>query len=279
MISGFVLAKKGEKISKSRGNGNDNLEPARLVAAHSSDALRYWAGNAKLGTDTFFSPEDLAVSKRFITKLWNASKFAISHLGDMDFSYIPSLLPVDRWIIARTDETILKACALLDKYEAGDARHEIDELFWKDFCDYYIEIAKERLYQPNLHGIEERRSGQYALYYTLFNILKLYAIFVPHITEYIYQGFFRQREKEKSIHLTLWEKPKTPCTEIIAFGEALKDAVAAVRKYKSENRLSMSAEIEVMTINANVDIIPLFKQTEGDLLACSRAEHIEYHIN
>ena len=275
MISGFVLAKKGEKISKSKNNSD--FSPAGLIAAHSADAIRYWAANARLGTDTFFSPEDLALSKRFITKLWNASKFAISHLQDIDLSDIPGLLPVDRWILARTDETIRKASALLKEYETGSARHEIDDLFWKDFCDNYIEIVKERLYRPDLHGEAARKSGQYALYHTLLNILKLYAVYVPHITEYIYQEFFRAYEKEISIHLLCWKQPGEREERLLEFGRILEDAIADMRRYKSENNLSMRAEIDAMTIAAPEDLLPLFRQTQKDLLACSRAKEICYN--
>ncbi|WP_313886478.1 class I tRNA ligase family protein [Bacillus sp. SD088] len=116
---------------------------------------------------------------------------------------------MDRWIVERTNETIKKAAVWLNEYEIGSARHELDELFWKDFCDNYIEIVKSRLYKPELHGYVERRSGQYALYYSLLNILKMYAIYIPHITEYIYQQFFKQHEKTASIHLLKWEKVNT----------------------------------------------------------------------
>ena len=91
MINGFVLAKKGEKISKSKGNSD--LTPVTLISTHSADALRYWAASARLGTDTFFDAEELRLLRRFITKLWNASKFAISHLEDIDLSRDPALLP------------------------------------------------------------------------------------------------------------------------------------------------------------------------------------------
>lgn len=275
MVSGFVLAKKGEKISKSKNNSD--FSPTGLIAAHSADAIRYWAANAKLGTDTFFSPEDLTLSKRFITKLWNASKYAISHLQDINFSDIPELLPVDQWILARTDETIRRAAALLNEYETGSARHEIDDLFWKDFCDNYIEIAKERLYRPDLHGEQARRSGQYALYHTLLNILKLYAVYVPHITEYIYQEFFRTYEKETSIHLMCWKQPAERDDRLLEFGNILEAAIADMRRYKSENNLSMRAETDAMTITAPAYLLPLFRRTQKDLLACSKAKKICYN--
>jgi valyl-tRNA synthetase len=96
MISGFVLAKRGEKISKSKNNASSS--PTYLIETHSADVLRYWAANSKLGTDTFFSEEELKPVKRFTTKLWNAAKFVTSHLEDMDHTQTPDLMPVDQWI-------------------------------------------------------------------------------------------------------------------------------------------------------------------------------------
>ena len=273
MICGFVLAKKGEKISKSKSN--NEYEPHHLISTYSADVLRYWTAGARLGTDTFFATDELNIPKRFITKLYNASKFAISHLEDMDRSADYKLLPVDKWIIERTNETVKKAAKLLYDYEIGSARHEIDELFWKDFCDNYIEIAKERLYQPDIHGVEERRGAQFAIYYTLLNILKLYSIYVPHITEYIYQEFFKAYESEKSIHLLKWEKPENIDTAIIDFGEKLKDVISEMRKYKTENNLSMRAEMDCLKINTD-GFGDWFKQTEKDLQACSHAKTIEF---
>lgn len=276
MICGFVLAKKGEKISKSKNNSG--LEPRELIKVNSADAIRYWSANSKLGTDTFFGVEDLKISKRFITKLWNASKFAISHLQDYEKSEIKDLLPVDRWIIERVNETTKNVRELLNNYEIGSARHEIDDLFWKDFCDYYLEIVKDRLYKPEIHGEEERRSGQYALYYSLLNILKLYAIYVPHITEYIYQEFFRKYEETKSIHKNLWIKDCEVDKDIIAFGEILKDTIGEVRKYKSEKNLSMKTEIEEVIINCTEKEQELFRKTEKDIKACCKTEIVKYDI-
>lgn len=209
MISGFVLAKPGEKISKSRKNAVSS--PMDLIDMHSADAIRYWSANSKLGTDTFFSEDELKISKRFINKLYNAAKFAIMQLKDFtkpEQYEGEKLLPVDRWILQRVNETTSKVIRLLEDYEIGQARHEIDDLFWKDFCDYYIEIAKERLYQPEKHGAEQRYSGQIALYHSLLGILKLYAIYTPYVTEYIYQDFYRNHEKKISLHQTFWRTKK-----------------------------------------------------------------------
>lgn len=273
MICGYVLAKKGEKISKSKGNGE--FDPKRLIETCSADVLRYWTSGARLGTDTFFSADELAGAKRFITKLWNASKFAVSRLQDMDFSRVPPLLPVDRWIMERTKETVVKSAGLLYAYEIGSARHEIDELFWKDFCDHYIEIVKERLYQPDIYGIQACKSGQYALYYVLLNILKLYAIYTPHITEYLYQEFFKRYEKEKSIHLLKWENPIAIDEELIHFGEQLKSVISDMRKKKSEKNLSMLAEMKLWEIDTG-GYENWFREMEDDLKACSHAKKVKF---
>ena len=277
MVCGFVLAKKGEKISKSKSNAG--LSPKALIENHSADAIRYWAASSKLGTDTFFSTDELGISKRFITKLWNASKFTISHLQDLDLHAEASFLPVDRWIIERCRQTTNNARYLLDRYETGSARHEIDEFFWKDFCDYYLEIVKGRLYQPEIHGYEGRRAAQHALYYCMLNILKLYAIYVPHITEYIYQQFFRQHEGTISLHMLRWEQETAVADDIILFGEKLKEVISETWKYKTENALSRVEEVEAVAINTDPKLAELFRLSVADIKACLRAKKVNITIS
>ncbi len=276
MVCGFVLAKKGVKISKSKSNSE--LSPKLLIETHSADAIRYWAANSKLGTDTFFSIDELGIAKRFITKLWNAAKFSISHLQDIKTDADMELMPVDRWIIERCKQTAINARRYFEQYEIGSARHEIDEFFWKDLCDYYLEIVKERLYQPEVHGYKERQSAQHALYYCMLNVLKLYAVYVPHITEYIYQEFFRQFESSISIHNLCWETNESVDNEMILFGEKLKNVIAETRKYKSENAMSIKTEIEEITIEADEKFRELFKQTINDIRACCRSKKITLNI-
>ena len=278
MICGFVLAKKGEKISKSKSNAE--LSPKALIENHSADAIRYWAASSRLGTDTFFSPDDLGISKRFITKLWNAAKFSISHLQAIDpASRVDIILPVDRWIMERCRQTANNARSYLDRCEIGAARHEIDDFFWKDFCDYYLEIVKGRLYQPEIYGYDERRSAQHALYYCMLNILKLYAIYVPHITEYIYRQFFRQHEGVISVHKLQWEPESAVNDDVILFGEKLKEVISETWKFKTENALSRVEEVETVTINTDSKFAELFNQTATDIKACLRAKSVNLIIN
>ncbi len=303
MICGYVLAKKGEKISKSKNNSG--LSPSELIEAHSADIIRYWAANSRLGTDTFFAADELGIARRFITKLWNAVKFATFHLEDFEPGAIKiiseaqsfatkvenstetlpparreiRLLPVDCWIIERCRETISKTAKLLERYEIGLARHEADDFFWKDLCDYYLEIVKERLYQPEKHGYEERCSAQYALYYCILNVLKLYAVYVPHITEYLYQEFFRGREGTISIHKLIWEKIEFIDENIISFGERLKEIISDTRKYKSENSLSMKTEIDKVFIECAGIHTESFQKTIGDIKACCGAREVEIKLS
>lgn len=274
MISGYVLAKPGEKISKSKGNAGSS--PMALIETHSADAIRYWAAGSKLGTDTFFSEEELKISKRFLHKLYNAARFAILQLEDFTkpARYDQSeLLPVDRWILQRVNETTQKAAKLLEDYEIGQARHEIDNLFWRDFCDYYIEIVKERLYQPEKHGASQRTSGQIGVYYGLLGILKLYAIYTPYMTEYIYQDFYKAHEKELSLHQTLWTTGDTQ-SDILAFGTHLEGVIAQVRKEKSEKQLSMKEPIPKLLISCPMGLRGFYEKSLGDIMACTGAGRI-----
>ena len=276
MISGYVLAKPGEKISKSKNNAGNS--PMALVETHSADAIRYWAANSKLGTDTFFSAEELKISKRFLNKLYNAARFVSLQLKDFTkpAPYDEAgLLPVDRWILQRVNETTLKAARLLEDYEIGQARHEIDNLFWRDFCDYYIEIVKERLYQPMKHGAAQRYSGQIAVYYGLLGILKLYAIYTPYMTEYIYQNFYRQYEKEISLHQTLWITRQVQ-DEYLAFGAHLENVIAQVRKSKSEKQMSMKDSLPELVISCPESLREFYEKSLGDIMACTGAEKIVF---
>ncbi|MBQ8639361.1 MAG: valine--tRNA ligase [Lachnospiraceae bacterium] len=297
MISGFVLAKPGEKISKSKNSGPDS--PIHLIETHSADAIRYWAANSKLGTDTFFSEDELKISKRFLNKLYNAARFAVMQLEDFrktesgtgendpdgtenreprrsgetaEWSGL-ELLPVDSWILQRVNETTIRVKELLDAFEVGQARHEIDHLFWSDFCDYYIEIAKERLYQPQKHGEQQRYSGQIALYYSLLGILKLYAVYTPFITEHIYQEFYRKFEPELSIHQTCWTTTALE-RSYLEFGEHLKTVIADVRKEKTEKQMSMKDGISELVVTCPKKFKEYYRKTEKDLKACTGADTI-----
>jgi valyl-tRNA synthetase len=297
MICGFVLAKKGEKISKSKDNAT--LSPNALIEKYSADAIRYWAANAKLGTDTMFAEDELQTAKRFITKLWNAAKFVLMHLEDYEMQEIEytKLMPIDRWILEKHSEMQDKVIKYMNEYEVGSARHEIDEYFWKDFCDNYLEIVKDRVYKPEVHGSKNRLSAQYALYHSFLGILKIYAVYVPHIVEEIYQAFFKRFEKSASIHSTTWSTRMVSITGnlnntgnigdtgitgkkldkiILKYGEIMKEILVKIRKYKSDKNLSLKTELESILITTSDENILFLKMTVKDLHACTGAKSIKF---
>lgn len=277
MLSGIVYAKPGEKISKSKNNAT--LSPQQLIEKCTADYIRYGTANVKLGTDTYFDEQDVIdVSKRFINKLWNSCKFVLSHLHDFNINEKVELLPIDKWIVEKTNKTIKEAQNYLNNYEVALARKVIDEFFWGDFCDNYIEIVKDRLYKPEVHGVENRKSGQHAIFYALFNLLKMYSIYIPHLTEYIYLKGFKDFVGEKSIHLTLWPQIDSLNEEILDFGKIVVDVVGETRKYKTQNGLSMRTEMEKIEVNAPKKYEEYLKATEKDLIACTSAQRIEYNL-
>ncbi len=243
VISGFVLDPKGEKMSKSKGNV---VKPQTIIEKYGADAIRYWAAGAKLGEDLRYSEEEIKQGKRTVTKLWNASRFSLMHLK----KYLPkkinpqALEDEDKWLLTKLYRTLRDYCDFMDKYEYSKAREVLDKFFWKDFCDNYLEIVKPRVYNPE--SPQKLEAAQFTLYTSLLSILKLYAPFIPFITEEIYQMYFKKFEKEKSIHITPLPKlnKKLYFPRTAHNFEFVIEAIAQIRKYKSEHQLPMNAEIE-----------------------------------
>ncbi|MBU3964652.1 valine--tRNA ligase [Patescibacteria group bacterium] len=246
-ISGHVLDSKGEKMSKSKGN---TIDPETILEEYGTDAVRYWASQAGMGDDFRFSEEEIRQGKRTATKIWNASRFALMHLTNYSLksSDAKNLEDEDKWILTKLNTTVKDYVSKMDSYQYPRAKEIIDSFFWKDFCDNYLEIVKTRVYEPK--NEETLKAAQFTIYIVVLGILKLYAPIMPFVTEEVYQDYFRKTEKTKSIHLTLLpniEKQFNFPTVASDFETAV-DAIAQIRKYKSENQLSMKAEIESVSI-------------------------------
>lgn len=220
MISGHILAKKGEKISKKTGGGI--YDPIKLAESYSADALRYVLLGGSLGQDVYFDEKELQKGQRLVIKIYNAGRFVLFNLQDFDPKTEVdenSLEAIDRWILHRAQETAANMNREFERYEFGKARQIFEDFFWKDFCDNYLEIIKGRVYGDDK---SRRFSAQYALYHTYLAILKMVAPFLPHISEEMYhsyceqspsglrlnsgkdKGYFFQHEGIPSIHLSLW---------------------------------------------------------------------------
>lgn len=267
MISGFVMADKDNKISKSKGNAK--FSPESLIAERSADITRYWAGTGSLGRDIIFSEEEFKKGAKLVNKLWNASKFVLSFLQDFKATNV-ELLPIDKWVIAKFNQMQKRFKNYFEKYEIGLAMGELERYFW-NFCDNYIEIAKRRLYNPDIYGVEATNSAKNACFFVLQRMLKLFAIFLPHITEEIYQDYFKKYETTSSIHLTQIEDIKFDFeNESIIQGDDVVEIVTAVRRFKSENGLSMKDELSKVEIIGYKDYIKDFETDIKD--TCSIKE-------
>jgi valyl-tRNA synthetase len=205
MISGWCLASDKTKMSKSKGNV---VTPASLLETHSADAVRYWASTSRLGADTAFSEDVLKIGRKLVNKLWNASKFVLgmieSGIGNREVSFPDSRFPIldstlDRWILSRIHHAIAQADACFAEYDYAGARAAVEDVFWNDFCDNYLELVKVRAY-GNM-GEAGQASAIATLSASLNALLKLFAPFVPHITEELYHLVYPQEAAAKhSIH-------------------------------------------------------------------------------
>lgn len=256
MVAGHVLAQKGEKISKSKSNGS--MEPEKLLERYSADAIRYWTAGGRLGNDVMFSEETLREGNKFINKLWNAAKFATMNLQD----YNPEegkdieLLPMDKWALSKLARMKQEYDDNFSKYEPALALNAYQKYFW-DYCDNYVEIAKHRLYNPDLYGEDAKKSAQKATYESMMQLLKMGSVYLPHVTEEIYQGFFRDKEKAESIHvMDIDDFGYTADKDLIDCGNKVVDIISEIRKYKSENNMSLKTPIK----SADITVEPQYRE-------------------
>jgi len=262
IVSGFVTL-GGEKMSKSKGKG---VDPKEVIDKYGSDALRFWAASSKLGEDLDYQEKDLVTGKKFLTKIFNASKFVFMHLENFDGKK-PKLEKVDEQFLAKLNSVILGATESFEIYEYSKVKASVEGFFWRMFCDNYLEMIKDRIY--NAKG-ESRKSAQYVLYQSLLAILKMMAPITPFITEEIYQTYFRDTEKDKSIHISPWPKGfSVPDDSRIL--DKFVEILEKVRYAKSAEQKSVKAEINLTLTKEDLAIV---KPALDDLRAVTTATDI-----
>lgn len=267
MISGWALDPKGEKMSKSKGN---IVEPQVVVEKYGADALRFWASGSKLGDDLSYQEKDIVTGQKTINKLWNAAKFVMGSMTDYSPKKPKKLEAFDAWMLSKLNKAVKESTEYFDNYEYSRSKHETDKLFWQNFCDYYLEIVKDRLYNA-----EDKESAKYTLYVTFLAILKLYAPLMPHITEELYQRYYSKTEKSKSIHVSDWPKvnPKLINDKLEAVGDNMVLIVAEARKTKSSSGKSLKHPVKNLVLNISEKDAKPFMH---DFKAATIAENIEF---
>ena len=271
MISGHGLDPQGKKMSKSKGN---LIDPVGLLEKYPADAIRFWAAGSRLGDDLPYQEKDVHTGQRTITKLWNASRFTFLQLKDYKNKKPKKLEPIDKWILVKLNKIIGVSTQELERYEYSKVKSEVENFFWNTFCANYLEISKDRLYNPQKRGKEAKLSAQYTLYHSILSILKLFAPLMPFITEEIYQQHYKNKEKHKSIHISSWPKAdkKLIDKKTEDLGNRFVEIVENVRQHKSQNKKSLKTEIKLTLDKKDYNML---KPTLEDLKAVTSAREIK----
>ncbi len=241
LIHGLVRDSQGRKMSKSLGNGVDPLE---VIDKYGADALRFTlaTGNSP-GNDTRYSDERVEASRNFANKIWNASRFVLMNLTitDRKLPAADELKLEDKWILHRYNQLIQAVTDNLDHFELGIAVSKLYDFIWDEFCDWYIELIKPRLYDEDCPS---NRAAQYVLSYVLSGALELLHPFMPFITEEIWQKLPHEGE---SIVISSWPEFDVSLTfaDEAAQMEQIMEALKAVRNQRSEMNIPPSKKAKV----------------------------------
>ncbi len=269
LIHGLVRDSQGRKMSKSLGNGIDPLE---VIDKYGTDALRYALTiGTSPGNDMRFSEEKLEASRNFANKIWNASRFVLMNFDDdINFEKVDKseFTAADKWILSRIDSVAKEVTENLEKFDLGIGLQKIYEFIWEEFCDWYIELVKPRLYDREAKG---RLEALYVLNKVLANAMKLLHPFMPFITEEIYTHLITDDE---SIMISSW--PKYSENALYPTEERqmifIMDAVRGIRNIRAEMNVPMSRKAKAIFVTQDSQIIDLIqneKSTFGRLAGLS----------
>jgi valyl-tRNA synthetase len=278
VISGHVLSDSKEKISKSKEN--NPLAPENLLQRYDADAIRYWTASGSLGHDISFSETQLKNGQRLITKLWNAFRFAQPHINQvLPNQKITHIGIVNEWILDRISYTFEQYQKYFKDHEFSLALNQVEQFFWTDFCDNYLELIKNQLFNPEQYPAQEVSATKWTLYHVGLRILQLYAPYMPYITETIYQQLYVKNGGISSIHQTKF------ATEQIHYKYAnaqeimiiINDIVATVRKLKTSKQLSLKTPLSVLTICADSSLKNKITPHEQIIKGVTQAETITFN--
>ena len=260
-IHGLVRDSQGRKMSKSLGNG---INPLEVIEEYGADALRFTlvTGNTP-GNDMRFYMERVEANRNFANKIWNASKFVLMNLEGFDESFVPSAEDytlADKWILEEYNKTVTNITNNLDKFELGEAASSVYDFIWNTYCDWYIELAKPRLY--NKEGGRDRQTVQYLLVSILRHMMELLHPFMPFVTEHIWQHLPHEGE---SIMVAPW--PSTLSMEGFSSAAAhmnvMMDGIKGIRNMRAEMNVPMGKRSEVILVPATEELKGIL-ETHGD---------------
>lgn len=268
-MHGLVRDAQGRKMSKSLGNG---IDPLDIIKDYGADSLRFsLVQNMTLGNDVRYSVEKASFAKNFSNKIWNAAKFVISNTDKEALEdYKPENFSLeDKWLINKLDKLVYEVTNHIEKYEVGIAANKIYDFIWSEYCDWYIEMCKPRLYGENSNT---KGSAVYVLNYALITFLKLLHPFMPFLTEKIYKELETSKE---SIMLEEWPeiKEKFEYEEEEKNIELIKDIVVNIRNIRANMNVIPSKKTKLIFVTKKYNDI--IKQEEDILKKLGFADSIE----
>ena len=270
-IHGLVRDSQGRKMSKSLGNG---IDPVEVIEKYGADTLRFMliTGNTP-GNDMRFYWERVEGARNFANKIWNASRYMLMNLEGFDKSFKPAeedYTLSDKWILSRYARTVRDVTENLDKFELGEAGRMIYEFIWNEFCDWYIELTKARLYDKE--NVRARNTALYVLSTVLEGTLRLLHPFMPFLTEEIWQKVPHD-DALKSIMETSWPEVKAECIsdEIEADMTAIMETIKTVRNMRAEVGAAPSKKSELILNFTDESLRAVFTENQSylDKLASS----------
>lgn len=272
IISGWILDPDRKKMSKSKGN---TITPGHLLQQYSADAVRYWAGRARLGVDTAFDEKVFQSGRKLTTKLFNAAKFLIAMLHDLpdgaQLNRSEITCELDRSWLESLADTVTRATKAFEEFEYAAALQAAEESFWR-FCDSYIELVKARAYEE-VGG--QNRSGLAALELSLSTYLRLFAPFLPYITEEIWSWHFASTTSQ-FVHLARWPNSSDFSKLSGAHGTDSFDAAAkilsAVHSKKSEAQKTLKWPVELLEVMAPEGVHHAIESVLADVSRAARVE-------
>ncbi|HVQ31354.1 MAG TPA: valine--tRNA ligase [Vicinamibacteria bacterium] len=273
-ISGWVLDPDRKKMSKSKGNV---ITPMHLLDQYGADAVRYWSLAARLGTDTAFDEKVLKVGRRLAVKLFNASKFALGQEGREG----PITRELDLSFLSRLRETVNRASLAMEAFEYQAALDASERFFWSGFTDAYMEMVKARC--RSAEDLEGRGSALATLQLALRTFLRLFAPFLPYVTEEVWSWSFAD-EAAKSVHRAPWPGEDDFAALPEAFGDgAVFDAsvafLDAVNRAKSARGATVGRHVKHLTASATPRTLALFDRGRDDAIAAARVAGHSFEAN
>ena len=262
LVNGMVRGTDGRMMHKSYGN---YVDAGDVLKKHGADALRQWAAAGGVtGYDIPFRWSDIEYGRKFLTKIWNASRLVLANVNDYDQKAAVELQPLDYWIMSKLENLTKKVTDAFENYQFSVAIDAVRNFTWHSFCDQYLEAVKHRLYSSEYEGELSRRAAQQTMVMVLLRVLQLLAPICPHVVEEIYARM-KIPDKRRSLHELIWPAfdPRHVNETYEGEGDLIVAIISAVRRLKSEKGISLKTSIATLGVYCNDNLRDIIERNSS----------------